>query len=138
MLALCDVARELEKEYLQKKLAGSYDAFRPRSTREELALLNHRLAAAIAAGLPELGTQYCPTKLQEIAIPPLSPDEEAQENGRQLERLLALADAASGQLESEETAANTSGAGSQSAGTSIIHGMCASMVCLCCAAGACR
>jgi hypothetical protein len=90
-------ARELENAYQEKKGAGGYEALRPRSTREEVALMNQRLDDAWSNGRPQLGIQYCPTRIQAAAAVPVSFEEELAENSRQLNHLLVLAEAAEAQ-----------------------------------------
>jgi hypothetical protein len=86
-------ARELERAYQEKKGAGGYEALRPRSTREEVVLMNQRLAAW-QDGRPQLGVQYCPTRLQAGLPVPVSLEEEMEENKRYFEALLEAAAAA--------------------------------------------
>lgn len=90
----CDVVRELQRAYQQKKEAGTYEVLRPRSTREEVALMNQRLEEAYRNGRPQLGIQYCPTRIQTASAIPVSYQEELAENNRQFDHLLVLAAAA--------------------------------------------
>jgi hypothetical protein len=90
----CVVDRELEQAYKQKKQAGTYEALRPRSTREEVALMNQRLEEVWRSGRPQLGIQYCPTRIQAASAIPVSYQEELAENDRQFDHLLVLAAAA--------------------------------------------
>ena len=70
--------------------------------------MNQRMDAVFATGRADLGIQYCPSRIQALAAPAPTPEEEQQESTRHFEALLTLA-AAANELESLEVAGGETG-----------------------------